>query len=397
MAQPVARKANKKPSATSTASADSKPTSLPSDANSINGGDEVAGAAPAPTSAMRDVLELLACTLSIYACYIGYGLLHEKITRTAYGTDAETGKPARFVHSLFLTTVQCLGNAAWALLLIVIAACRRPSHHAHGPGHISVGTHIYHLVFDHVPKHKYALIAFSYSLAMFSSTSALKFVSYPIQALAKSSKLIPVMVGRILTGAKYTVREYLHVFLITGGIAAFFYFETPKAAAKAVAENSWWGVLLLGVSLAMDAVTGPTQEKVSHDYKPTVMTMTFWINIFPFVAMAAFVAFTGELHQAVAFCRDHPEVRLDLAVYCFLSAVGQSVIVWALFRFDSMTVTVVTTTRKFFTILASVFWFNNSLNFLQWLGVVVVFIGIGADSQYKYALKKKKHSKVKAE
>ncbi len=350
---------------------------------------------PATTSAARDIIDLLLCTASIYACYIGYGIFHEKLTRQPYGTDAETGAPIRFSHSLFLTTAQCFGNALWALLLIVIEAFRRPSHHAHGPGRISVATHLYHLVFDHVPKHKYALIAFSYSAAMFSSTSALKFVSYPIQALAKSSKLIPVMVGRILTGVRYSPREYAHVLLITGGIAAFFYFEAPKpgkAAAAAVAGgSSLIGLALLGFSLIMDAVTGPTQESVSRTYKPTVMTMTLWINVFPFVAMAAFIAFSGELAAALSFIRTYPAIATDLLVYCFLSAVGQSVIVWALFKFNSMTVTVVTTTRKFLTILASVVWFGNALAPLQWAAVVLVFLGIGADSQYKFAQKGKKH------
>jgi UDP-galactose transporter B1 len=370
-----------------------KPNTEAVSASVVAAKDAASAAVPAEavTSPLRDALDLLLCTASIYACYIAYGILHEKLTRQAYGIDADTGKPARFTYSLFTTTAQCFGNALWALLLITIEAFRRPSHHAHGPGAISVRTHLYHLVFDHVPKHKYALIAASYSIAMFSSTSALKFVSYPIQALAKSSKLIPVMVGRVLTGAKYSAREVLHVLLITGGIAAFFYFETPKAAAKAAVENSWWGILLLALSLCMDAVTGPTQESVSRDYKPTVMTMTLWINLFPFAVMAAVTAATGELAAALAFCRAHPEIYMDLAIYCFLSAVGQSVIVWALFRFDSMTVTVVTTTRKFLTILVSVFWFGNALNLLQWAGVLVVFLGIGADSQHKYVQKHKKH------
>ncbi len=350
------------------------------------------------TSPLRDMVELILCTLSIYFCYLGYGLLHERITRHGFGVEKE-----RFTYSTFLTTTQCLGNSMWALMLLVVEAFRRghaetdkdPLPH-HVPNRFkSFPSRLYHLIFDPVPKHQYALVALSYSVAMLSSTAALRFISYPIQALAKSSKLIPVMVGRILCGSKrYAIREYIHVVLITGGIAAFFYFE--KTSTSGPSHSSWFGLGLLALSLTMDAITGPTQEKINDDYKPTVMTMTFWINIFPFSVMGVIVLMTGELDGAVAFMQRHPELVSELIMYCILSAIGQSVIVWGLFRFNSMTITIITTIRKFFTIIVSVIWFQNTLNLLQWAGVSFVFLGIGLDAQFKYSLKKAKHAAHKA-
>jgi hypothetical protein len=46
--------------------------------------------------------------------------------------------------------------------------------------------------------------------------------------------------------------------------------------------------------------------------------------------------------------------------------------------------TVTTTTRKFFTILASVVWFGHALSPIKWLAVGLVFAGLSIDVLGKY-------------
>lgn len=51
---------------------------------------------------------------------------------------------------------------------------------------------------------------------------ALKYVSYPTQALGKSCKMVPVMLlGVLIRGKKYRAFEYLCVALVTVGITLF--------------------------------------------------------------------------------------------------------------------------------------------------------------------------------
>lgn len=57
-------------------------------------------------------------------------------------------------------------------------------------------------------------------------------------------------------------------------------------------------------------------------------------------------------------------------------------------NFGPLTCSIITTTRKFFTILASVLLFGNSLITRQWLGVFLVFAGLTLDSIYGKARKK---------
>lgn len=330
---------------------------------------------------LLQIFELVACTAAIYVIYLTYGIYYEKITRMSYEGE-------RFTYSMFLTTIQCFASSAWALMLIAIEASRRQ--HVHPKSPQPFHKRVYNLIFDQVPKHQYGLIAVSYAIAMLTSTAALNYLSYLIQALAKSSKLIPVMIGKMLRGHKYSMREYLHVAMITGGIVLFMF--DPGKSSKA-AETSLIGIALVVISLAMDTITGPTQDEINTKYKPTVAAMTFWINIIPalgFWVISTFV--TGEWSLALDFMAKHPEIKFEIAVYCFLAAIGQSVILLALFKFNSMTLTIITTTRKFFSILASVFWFGHTLQMFQWAGVCLVFLGIGLDSQLKYQQKQsKKH------
>lgn len=51
-------------------------------------------------------------------------------------------------------------------------------------------------------------------------------------------------------------------------------------------------------------------------------------------------------------------------------------------QFGPLPCSIITTTRKFFTVLASVLLFGNSLSSRQWFGTALVFIGLTLDSLY---------------
>merc|ERR1712107_582937 len=81
-------------------------------------------------------------------------------------------------------------------------------------------------------------------------------VSFPVATLAKSSKMVPVMIGSLLLGkAKYSVREYIHVILIVAGTAAVSMAGKSKAGTSSVT-----GLVFLVAALACDGVVGGTQK-----------------------------------------------------------------------------------------------------------------------------------------
>ena len=65
--------------------------------------------------------------------------------------------------------------------------------------------------------------------------------------------------------------------------------------------------------------------------------------------------------------------------------------------FGSLLLVTVTVTRKMLTMIISVVWFGHSLSAMQWLGVGLVFGGIGVEAELtKREKKAKEASKKKA-
>ena len=89
--------------------------------------------------------------------------------------------------------------------------------------------------------------------------------------------------------------------------------------------------------------------------------------------------YNGEALHAVQFISKHPDVLPNILVFCISSAVGQLFIFLTIVNFGPLVCSIITTTRKFFTILASIVIFSNTLLPRQWAGMLLVFSGLGID------------------
>jgi hypothetical protein len=87
----------------------------------------------------------------------------------------------------------------------------------------------------------------------------------------------------------------------------------------------------------------------------------------------------GEITPAIVFCSRFPQVLLMVAGSGLVSAIGQAFIFVMITNFDSLLVSVVTTARKFISILLSVAWFGHNITPFQWLAIATVFVGIGME------------------
>jgi len=203
----------------------------------------------------------------------------------------------------------------------------------------------------------------------------------------------------VLGGKSYSAFEYIQVVLITVGVCMFNLFGKKKKGGS----DSTLGLLLIGFSLLMDAVTGGLQDKVKKRTKelnpdagekpvPTMHESMFWTNFSGFLVAAALCLVTGQAREGVAFCMRHPEVTKAILVYSLASAVGQNFIYYTITQFNPLVLTTVTTTRKIFTTLYSVFrnWPASKLADMQWVGCGVVFIGMLLDVVHTACFAKKK-------
>lgn len=216
-------------------------------------------------------------------------------------------------------------------------------------------------------------------------------MSYPMQALGKSCKMIPVMLmGIVIRKRRYKPREFVCVALVTVGVAMFSW-----KSKKSAVPNSTFGFFLLFASLFMDGVTGPMQERLIARHNPSTHQLMFWQNVCSAVWLGVGAVASGEAKAAVDFIARFPLVLKDILLFSFVSALGQNFIFYTVRNFNALIVTTITTTRKMFTVLLSIFVYKHAMVIRQWVGLSLVFVAIAWEAIAKQQAKKTKEDAVK--
>ena len=362
-------------------------------------------------SSSSGVVQLLICVGGIYASFLTWGLLQERITTTAFETMPTGFQPTtaqeHFRFPIFLNTIQSLfAFVSGSLYLATTATTHNilPSRAALLP---------------------LLLIAITQTLASPFGYASLAHVDYLTFVLAKSCKLLPVMFLHVtFYRRRYPLSKYLIVATVTAGVAVFTLYHPPKAgkSPRNPAKSSYYGLSLLGINLLFDGLTNTTQDHIFSsparygrvtssqmmaitNFYSTIM-MVVYLLITPHLPHQLLPAFAQssnihELSSALSFLQRHPSVLYDVLGFALCGAIGQLFIFATLERFSSLLLVTVTVTRKMLTMVLSVVWYGKSLTQGQWAGVGLVFGGIGTEAyisaQEKKAKQKAKVSFKKAE
>ncbi|XP_040566265.1 solute carrier family 35 member B1 [Lepeophtheirus salmonis] len=300
-------------------------------------------------------LKFLSCVFGIFGFYFLYGILQERITRVNYGDE-------KFTYIFALIFVQCIFNLFYAIFVSKFFFKTSPTN-------------------DSTPNSYFMIAAFTYLTAMVASNKALAWVNYPTQVIGKSCKPIPVMIlGVLIGGKRYPLKKYFFILLVVIGIVLFMYKDQGKASSeKDDAFSLGIGELLLILSLTCDGLTGAVQERLKSTYRTSSTAMMMNMNLWSIVYSGIVILYTGELIDFLSFIKRHPDFMPQLLSFCFASALGQLFIYICVADFGPLPCSIITTTRKFFTVLGSVIFFGNSLISRQWIGTLFVFTGLILD------------------
>lgn len=187
--------------------------------------------------------------------------------------------------------------------------------------------------------------------------------------------LLGVLIGR----KSYAAQKYFFVFVIVAGVGMFIF---KNKVDKTNGENALIGNLLLGTSLLMDGMVGAVQDRMRSVSKPSAMNFMMYVNGWSSGILIALMAVTGEGRDLIDFAVKYPEVIWHLTVVVAVGICGQSFISLMISNFGSLPLALVTTTRKFFTVLCSVLIYGNSLSWLQWLATGLIFSALLLDSYF---------------
>jgi UDP-galactose transporter B1 len=86
------------------------------------------------------------------------------------------------------------------------------------------------------------------------------------------------------------------------------------------------------------------------------------------------------MQELIRMSLSHSDFLGGLILFGIAGSVGQFSVYYCLVHFGSLICTLITTTRKFFSILISVILFGHHLTGVQWFSIAVVFMGLGLDA-----------------
>jgi solute carrier family 35 (UDP-galactose transporter), member B1 len=338
---------------------------------------------PSSSSSSSSFMRFITCASGICFSYWFYGFLQEKIiTKSRLGAT-------------FMLVVQTVANILVALLWQHIEGRRSSSSarkkvYSSSSSSSSLSSSSSSLLSLNHPL--LFLTSSCYVLAMAASNESLRFVSYPVAVLGKSCKMIPTMImGLLIERRQYKLQQWLAALSISCGIALFHvsriqednnnqsHFTTSPSHNK---DDYWKGMVLLFLSLCMDGLLGACQgmmkrsDPQNQQRPPTAVETMLFVNLYALVLLIPMAMTSGQWDDGLVLLMKNGPLRWNVIILNAVVAVGQIFIFLTITWYSSLITTTITTTRKFFTILFSVFHFGHAFSMGQWTSVILVFTGL---------------------
>ncbi|OBA20399.1 UAA transporter [Metschnikowia bicuspidata var. bicuspidata NRRL YB-4993] len=340
---------------------------------------------------------LVCCVLGLYALFLSWSLLQERLNTKPYAYVEE--QAVFFKAPLAINATQALFAALVGLVYSRLAHAQNPfavfASEPDAGGRAEI---------DYRYVRSFATIAITLSVSSPLGYLSLKHVDYLAFLLAKSCKLLPVMlVHLLLYKTKFPPHKYMVAALVTGGVVLFTLAKSGgKKAASFNDGNTLLGMAQLLALMFLDGFTNSTQDQLFRALglkkKLTGATVMCVLNSFVFVLTTACLLLfklDAEAKYVVSFVQQYPRALADMVAFALLGAVGQVFVFLILEKFDSLILVTATVTRKMISMILSVVLFGHHLVSWQWLGVLMVFGGIGYESFAK--MQGRKTPKPKAE
>lgn len=318
------------------------------------------------------IVDFLICFLGLQASYLVWGMMQELIMDTQFTPTPLTPK-GKFPSATF-----CVFSNRFLALIASGIAC-----------------YAYHGRLDsNVPLIRFTPCALSNTLSSWSQYQALTCVSFSLQTIFKSIKILPVMLmGKFLKGTQYSLMEQLEAILITMGVMLFSMSKSNWVSSNPKYE--FIGIILLCLYVLFDSFTSQWQSKLYKDYgKIDSFQMMYGVNISALVITSVALIFSGELYLVYEFFSINPGAMYYNLIGSLASATGQFAIFYTIKKFGPIVFTIMMTTRQMLSIIISNYVFNHPMSFQMYLGALLVFGSI-LHSTYRQFQKKSSQDNTK--
>uniref|UniRef100_A0A8C4QVB6 Solute carrier family 35 member B4 n=1 Tax=Eptatretus burgeri TaxID=7764 RepID=A0A8C4QVB6_EPTBU len=218
-------------------------------------------------------------------------------------------------------------------------------------------------------------------------------ITMPLHMIFRSGSLVANMVlGIIILKKRYSLSKYLSITLVSLGITICTLMSANQVTNKHSEDEEgsyafihWMiGIGMLTFALFMSAYMGIFQEMLYKQYGKLPKEALFYNHALP---MPGFLLFAGDIYRyALQFSQSVPLLVpvLGLSIpkmwlFLFINVITQYVCIRSVFilttECTSLTVTLVVTLRKFFSLIISIMYFGNPFTSWHWLGTSIVLLG----------------------
>lgn len=295
-------------------------------------------------------LKLLQGAIGIYFFFITYGRMQEKIFKY------KTASGGTFKSVWFLQACDALAN-------VLVG----------GIGRLFQGTQ------PGLPQEFLACAGVGQVVSKYCLSASLAAgLSFPVATLAKSAKLVPVMIGSLLIGgATFSTRQISQALAIVGGTGIV----TLSEGGGKNKKSSMLGLSLIALALGCDGLVGGIQRRMkakckAEKKKELPFDMMFWTNFWMFLAALVFAGAKSEIREGLKFCRANPAIQKQILQFSVCGALGQACIFYMIANFNSVVATSITTTRKLASVIVSLVESGKSLPPTGWAGFGLASAGI---------------------
>ena len=300
--------------------------------------------------------------IGITACFSLYSLIQERLMTIGFGEDKEI-----FRYSVFIVLVNRLVTILTSAgVLLVLGLPLEPS----------------------APTALFAVPSLANVIGSAAQYEALKYVSFPLQALAKCAKSVPVMAWSWVTSArKYYLKDYLAAGVVTFGCALFVLtgdISSPTlpggldddATRSSMVFFTTTGLVLLSVFIVFDGLTCTVQDKLFSSYDMHSCNQLLYVSCWSALVSAGFLVATGQMKPALSFVYLYPESLQLMLLQSCVSTTVQLFISFTIKQYGALNFALMMTLRQFLSIVLSCFVFKHELSILQWTGTVFVISGL---------------------
>lgn len=314
--------------------------------------------------------KFMFCFCGLQASYLTWGYMQELIMTTEF-EPTERVPDGKFPSAAFCV----FSNRFLAIIVAMIAVKIR---------HGSVFAN------NKAPLIAFTPCAFSNTMSSWSQYASLKYVTFPVQTIFKSSKIIPVMlVGKCLKGTKYPYQKYFEALMITFGVAVF---SLSSRSSEDEGTTELIGYIFLLLYITFDSFTSQWQDTIYQKYGRANVDpyqMMLGVNSSAILITTSGLIVSGDFPVVIEFLIKNPSVFQYNVITAITSASGQLCIYYTIKEFGPIVFTVIMTTRQMISICISAVVFGHQISTQSLCGAVIVFSVLFFQIRNRYYASKK--------